>query len=221
MPCPAPPRWSPEQLDLVNEQPTGSSSPSSKAHLPEFTKSDPRATVLQPWGDSGAPCCPAQQRSWNSEGWPPRPCVTSPTPLYPSSSLERPSVHHLRAFAPAWDTSSSPPSGWKVTSCNQSSACPFPPLPLLDCVQELITPGLGSRIHCSTCLLLSTPFRDTGVKNLPANAGDAGLIPGLGRFPGEGNGNPVQYSCLENPMDRGAWQPGYSPWGHKVSDMTE
>ena len=43
-------------------------------------------------------------------------------------------------------------------------------------------------------------------KNPPANAGDAGLIPGSGRFPGEGNGNPLQYSCLKNPMDRGAWQ---------------
>ena len=37
------------------------------------------------------------------------------------------------------------------------------------------------------------------------NAGDPGLIPGLGRPPGEGNGNPLQYSCLANPMDRGAW----------------
>ena len=46
------------------------------------------------------------------------------------------------------------------------------------------------------------------VKNPPANAGnirDMGLIPGLGRFPGGGNGNPFQYSCLKNPMDRGAW----------------
>ena len=44
---------------------------------------------------------------------------------------------------------------------------------------------------------------------LPANAGDAGdasSIPGLGRLPGVGNGNPLQYSCLENSMDRGAWQ---------------
>ena len=41
------------------------------------------------------------------------------------------------------------------------------------------------------------------VKNLPANAGDAGSIPGSGRSPGEGNGSPLQYSCLENPMDRG------------------
>ena len=45
----------------------------------------------------------------------------------------------------------------------------------------------------------------SAVKNPPANAGDMGLIPGLGRFPGEGTGNPLQYSCLENPMDRGAW----------------
>ena len=47
------------------------------------------------------------------------------------------------------------------------------------------------------------------VKNLPANAGDIrdeGSIPGLGRSPGGGNGNSLQYSCLENPMDRGAWQ---------------
>ena len=47
------------------------------------------------------------------------------------------------------------------------------------------------------------------VKNLPANAGDVGdvgSIPGSGRSPGGGNGNPLQYSCLKNPNDRGAWQ---------------
>ena len=44
------------------------------------------------------------------------------------------------------------------------------------------------------------------VKNSPANAGDVGSIPGSGRSPGEGNGNPLQYSCLGNPMDRGAWK---------------
>ena len=43
------------------------------------------------------------------------------------------------------------------------------------------------------------------VKGLPAGAGDAGLIPGSGRSPGEGNGNPLQDSCLVNTMDRGAW----------------
>ena len=44
------------------------------------------------------------------------------------------------------------------------------------------------------------------VKNQPANAGDSGLIPVSGRSYGGGHGNPLQYSCLENPMDRGAWQ---------------
>ena len=44
------------------------------------------------------------------------------------------------------------------------------------------------------------------VKNLPASAGDTGSIPGSGRSPGEGNGNLLQYSCLENPMEKGAWQ---------------
>ena len=57
------------------------------------------------------------------------------------------------------------------------------------------------------------------VKNLPDNAGDAGLIPGYGRSPGGGHGNPLWYSCLENPKERGAW------WAavHRVAelDMTE
>ena len=59
----------------------------------------------------------------------------------------------------------------------------------------------------------------SAVKNRLANSGDAGLIPGSGRSPGGGHDNPLQYSCLENPMDRGAW------WAivHEVtkgSDMT-
>ena len=58
------------------------------------------------------------------------------------------------------------------------------------------------------------------VKNMPANSGDAGSIPELGRFPGGGNGNPLQHSCLGNCMDRGAW------WAtihgsHKELDITE
>ena len=56
------------------------------------------------------------------------------------------------------------------------------------------------------------------VKNAPANAGDAGLIRGLGRFPGGGNGNPLQY-CLENLMDKRSLV-GYSPWGRIESDTT-
>ena len=52
------------------------------------------------------------------------------------------------------------------------------------------------------------------VKNLPANAGDLrdmGSIPGSGRSPGEGHGNPLQYSCLENPLERGAYQATLGP----------
>ena len=60
-------------------------------------------------------------------------------------------------------------------------------------------------------------------KNLLADIGDVrnmSSIPGSERCPGEGHGNPLQY-CLENPMDRGAWQATYGPWGCKESDMTE
>ena len=60
---------------------------------------------------------------------------------------------------------------------------------------------------------------DSVVKNLPVNAGDTGLIPGSGRSPGGRHGNPLQYSCLENPMDRSLV--GYSPWGCTESDTTE
>ena len=58
------------------------------------------------------------------------------------------------------------------------------------------------------------------VRSLPANVGDirdADLIPGSGRSPGKGNGNPLQYSWLKNPMDRGAWWATYSPRGGKKS----
>ena len=61
---------------------------------------------------------------------------------------------------------------------------------------------------------------DSVVKNLPAHAGDKGWIPGLGRSPGERNGNPLRHSCLGNPMDRGAYQAAV----HRVakeSDMTK
>ena len=61
---------------------------------------------------------------------------------------------------------------------------------------------------------------DTLVKNLPANAGDLGSIPGLGRSPREGNVNALQYSCLGNLMYRGTWRATYSQWNHKESDTT-
>ena len=58
------------------------------------------------------------------------------------------------------------------------------------------------------------------VKNPPGNEGDLDWIPGLGRCPGGGHGNPLSYSCLENPHEQRTLV-GYSPWGHKESDMTE
>ena len=57
-------------------------------------------------------------------------------------------------------------------------------------------------------------------KNLPVIQEDLGSIPGSGRSPGGGNGNPLWYSCLESSMDRGAYT-GYSPWGHKELHMTD
>ena len=61
------------------------------------------------------------------------------------------------------------------------------------------------------------------VKNLPARAGHVGSIPGSGRSPGEGNGNPLHYSCLENSMDRGTWQTtvhGVTKSQTRMSDFT-
>ena len=71
---------------------------------------------------------------------------------------------------------------------------------------------LGSEVLClyrtflRDCILVFKGFPGGAeVKVSACNVGDLGLIPGSGRSPGEGNGNPLQYSCLENPMDRGAW----------------
>ena len=64
--------------------------------------------------------------------------------------------------------------------------------------------ALHTHTHTHT---LSTGFPGgSGSKEFACNAADLGSIPGLGRSPGEGNGKPLQYSCLENPMDRAAWQ---------------
>ena len=75
---------------------------------------------------------------------------------------------------------------------------------------------LESRLSQAKCLLL---FPSDG-KASACNAGDLGSIPGLGRSPGEGNGNPLQYSCLENPHGQRILV-GYSPWDCKESDTTE
>ena len=76
--------------------------------------------------------------------------------------------------------------------------------------------------HFSTGAILIRGFPHSSVGRESAyNAGDQGSISGLGRSPGEGNGNPLHYSCLENPMDRGAWQAtvhGVTRVGHHLAD---
>ena len=80
------------------------------------------------------------------------------------------------------------------------------------------TPALQS--HDPTLNLVITWNNSTISKHEPTcNVGDLGSIPGLGRSPGEGHGNPLQYSCLENPHGQRSLV-GYSPWGRKESDMT-
>ena len=75
--------------------------------------------------------------------------------------------------------------------------------------QALKSPGASAlpksyKLKLYGFILMDIPG-GSDVKVSACNAGDPGSIPGSGRYPGEGNGNPLQYSCLENPMDRGAW----------------
>ena len=67
------------------------------------------------------------------------------------------------------------------------------------------TPGLPGSGHESVVLKTMDLPSGSVVKNLPANTGDTGMVPGLGRSPRKGNGNAFQYSCLGNSMDREAW----------------
>ena len=77
---------------------------------------------------------------------------------------------------------------------------------------------------CATSLSFPSGFPGgSEVKASASNAGDMGLIPGSGRSPGEGNGNPLQYSCLENPIDGGAWWAtvhGVTKSWTRLSDLT-
>ena len=78
---------------------------------------------------------------------------------------------------------------------------PFPP-PLL--MTSTVSSQRKGGLKWKESDVLGFPGGSDG-KESACNAGDLGSIPGLGRSPGEGNGNPLQYPCLENPMDRGAW----------------
>ena len=71
-------------------------------------------------------------------------------------------------------------------------------------IHVFIHPLVGGYLSCFHFFFMG--FLDGSVINLPAYVGDASSTPGSGRSPGEGNGNPLQYSCLGNPMDGGGWQ---------------
>ena len=88
-------------------------------------------------------------------------------------------------------------------------------------MQETLVQFLGQedRDRLPTPVFLGFPSGSDS-KEFTCNAGDPGLIPGSGRSPGEGNGNPVQYSCLENPHEQGCLA-GYSSCGRKELDITE
>ena len=76
-------------------------------------------------------------------------------------------------------------------------------------------------LYLRLCILSKRGFPSgSDGKESTCNVGNLGSIPGLGRSPGEGNGNPLQYSCMENPHGQRSLV-GYSPWGRKESDMTE
>ena len=97
------------------------------------------------------------------------------------------------------------------------SCLSFQSQPRCLCSVKLLDPPVFPSFH--PCVPLEDFPGGSEVKNPSANAGDKCSIPGLGRSPGGGHGYPVQYSCLENPMDRSLV--GYSPWGRKELDTTE
>ena len=115
----------------------------------------------------------------------------------------------------AWGTWDRPGPGVELVSPALASGfftTEPPGKPYLRFLSGMWLPFLHLWMWCDFSTLISVsilnrlPWWLSGKKNLPANAGDMGLIPGLGRSPGEGNGNALQYSCLGNPMDRGAWR---------------
>ena len=92
---------------------------------------------------------------------------------------------------------------WNVPFAQHIQACVIVTFVIIHSLLLTVIP-LGKRVISYLPLYLYFPDGSV-VKNPPANAGDMDSVSGLGRSPGEGNGNPVQYFCLGDPMDRGAW----------------
>ena len=121
---------------------------------------------------------------------------------------------------------------WVVIPPSRRSSWPRNQIPItsISCIGKQVLYHcchLGSQIVNTSYDIVWGFLGSLVVKNLSANGRDSGSIPGWGRSPGEGNGNPLQYSCLENPTDCSPpgfsvhrSLAGYSPWGHKESDTT-
>ena len=118
----------------------------------------------------------------------------------------------VRLFATVWIVDHKSPLSMVFSRQEYWSRLPCPPQGHDN--KYMVPPDAGIKPKSSVSpalqadsLLKTASFPSSSVsKSSACNAGDLGLIPGLGRSPGEGNGNPLQYPCMENPMDRGAWQ---------------
>ena len=122
--------------------------------------------------------------------------------------VKRKSLSHVRLLATPWTIAYQAPPSMGFSRQKYWSGVPLPsPLQayrrwqLLQCHCSLTH---ESFCFMSLCFYNKSP-QTSGFKESTCNAGDLGSIPGLGRSPGERNGYPLQYSCLENPMDGGAW----------------
>ena len=121
------------------------------------------------------------------------------------------SLSHVQLFATPWTVSRQAPLSMVFSRQEYWSGLPFPsPGDLPNPGIKPMSPALQVRSSLSEPpvrpSLRQLHLPTSGEKNLCANVGDTGSIPGLERSPGGGHGNPLQYTCLENPMDRGTWR---------------
>ena len=172
----------------------------SQAEIKVFLWGAPLPCSCGCW-QSSAPCCCVSEFLYFSSfllGKDPSQLLETTLRSFPRGRLHRPSQQQLSSSRPA-----------KFFCLPEGSVLLFKDTP---------NQVMPTQHRASLCGREAQGFPSV-VKNPPADTGDWGSIPGSGRSPGEGNGTPLQYSCLENPMDRGAWQA--SPWGRKESYMTQ
>ena len=125
-------------------------------------------------------------------------------------------LSHAQIFVTPWTVAHQAPLSmgilrqeyWSGLLCPPPEDLPNPgiqPRSLSLQVDSLLSEPQGSLVYVESVHKLLGLSKSSVVKNLPANTGDAGSIPGSRRSPGEGSGHPLQYSCLEHPRDRGSW----------------